>query len=385
MWIPVLCLFVTAAACAAQAPTEPQTRPAPQPRPPRQMEPAPAPPDLTTYEGSMQAATRAYSMGQYAEAEMRLRSAVKFADAPDRQPKDERLPAALKQLAAVLFSTGKYDEADLLLTRLVDLSGWEYGQISAELAEAYNALGTLRRGRGVSKDAIPLFERSYPIHLQLFGEGPEMAQDFMQLGGAHADMQEFPKAEGYFYQALRILAKVHGPLDGRLLPVLDQLAGVLRLQRRYEAAVPQYWRALAIRERVFGPLSPELIPTIDGLSYVLFGLRRFTEAEPLYQRLLRLWQGAAGLDSPFVALTLEKMSEFYLAYGDPDEAACLSRKAQEIRRNAFIDGLIGNARFESFAGQTGAARQGYSESLPLLAPDDERRKKVEAELQRTKD
>jgi tetratricopeptide (TPR) repeat protein len=82
-----------------------------------------------------------------------------------------------------------------------------------------------------------------------------------------------------------------------------------------------------------------MIPTLDSLAYVLFGQKKYSEAEPYYARLLDIWKTTAGLDHPMVALTLEKMTEFYAAQQRYAEAEPLVSEALAIRTVAHLRNL----------------------------------------------
>jgi len=91
-------------------------------------------------------------------------------------------------------------------------------------------------------------------------------------------------------------------------------AGVLRDRSEYSEAEPLYVRLLRLREAAFGADSAELISTLDSLSYVYFGLKALRRrATRIRAACSRYGRPSAGPGHPMIALTLDKMAEFFAA------------------------------------------------------------------------
>jgi tetratricopeptide (TPR) repeat protein len=78
---------------------------------------------------------------------------------------------------------------------------------------------------------------------------------------------------------------------------------------------------------------------VDSLAYAEFGLHKYPEAEAAYKRLLSLWEKNAGAEHPMVALTLDKIAEFYAFQHRYEEAGKAATAALELRAKAYIASL----------------------------------------------
>jgi tetratricopeptide (TPR) repeat protein len=79
---------------------------------------------------------------------------------------------------------------------------------------------------------------------------------------------------------------------------------------------------------------------------VQFGLKRYADAQPVYERLLALWEASAGPDHPMVALTLDKMAEFFSAQERYPEAEPLVARAAAMRTKILIESLDRSGRIK---------------------------------------
>src|ERR1035438_7083723 len=129
------------------------------------------------------------------------------------------------------------------------------------------------------------------------------------------------------------------PGDPQCLPAIEALAGIYRDRAQYADAEPLLERAVRTREAASGPDTAELIPAVDSLAYVEFGLEKFPEAEALYKRLRGLWEKNVGDEHPMVALTLDKMAEFYAFQHRYEEAEEAATAALKLRAKAYIASL----------------------------------------------
>ncbi|CAN0320728.1 unnamed protein product, partial [Ectocarpus sp. 6 AP-2014] len=77
--------------------------------------------------------------------------------------------------------------------------------------------------------------------------------------------------------------KVLGPEHPDVATTLNDRAGLLESQGKYEEAEPLYRRSLAIDETVYGPYHPSVARDLNNWAGWLQNQGKYTEAEPLYE------------------------------------------------------------------------------------------------------
>ena len=105
-----------------------------------------------------------------------------------------------------------------------------------------------------------------------------------------------------------------------------------------------------------------------------FGLKKFAEAEVLYKRLAALWEKNAGADHPMLALTFDKMAEFYAFQQRYEEAEKFARDALALRTKMHVASLNQTGRILLMEAKLEEAENLYRTALQIgdlaEAPDD---------------
>jgi len=98
------------------------------------------------------------------------------------------------------------------------------------------------------------------------------------------------------------------------------------------------------------------------------------EAETLYKRMLDLWRKSAGPDHPMVALTLDKMAEFYAFQQRYAEAEQCASAALEMRMKTHIASLNQTGRILIMQSKIADAEDLYHRTIQIgdlaHAPDE---------------
>lgn len=104
----------------------------------------------------------------------------------------------------------------------------------------------------------------------------------IQAAGTALFRGDYPEAERQTEAALKE-AEEFGEHDWRLAMTLNKLAGLYRVQGRYDEAAALYRRSLAIDEKTLGPKHPNVTAGVNDLAELYRTQGRDDEAE----RLLR--------------------------------------------------------------------------------------------------
>lgn len=115
------------------------------------------------------------------------------------------------------------------------------------------------------------------------------------------------------------------------LNALEERAGRLRSEKKYEAAIDIYRQILTLREGSLGLYHRDVALTLNNLAVLLFQSGRFAAAEPLYRRALAIQEKVLGDEHLDVASTLSNLAHLLSAEGRYAEAELLYRRSLAIR------------------------------------------------------
>ena len=117
--------------------------------------------ERATWKANMQAASRVYEQGRYAEAEQQWVAALKAADGFG--PKDPRLLASLNRLAQLYHAQGKYTQAERLYQRALAIAETVLGPDHPDLASNLRNLAAVYEAQGKLAEAAPLRKRALTL------------------------------------------------------------------------------------------------------------------------------------------------------------------------------------------------------------------------------
>ncbi len=152
---------------------------------------------------------------------------------------------------------------------------------------------------GRYSEAEPLYRRALAIDEKVLGrEHPHVATSLNNLAFLLNKQGKYREAEPLYRQALAMDEKVYGREHPEVATDLNNLAELLREQGKYTAAEPLYRRALAIREKKLGREHPEVAQSLNNLALLLDMQCKYTEAEPLLREAVAIDEKALGKEHP---------------------------------------------------------------------------------------
>ncbi|SPF43106.1 putative Tetratricopeptide domain protein [Candidatus Sulfopaludibacter sp. SbA4] len=323
------------------------------------------------WRASFEAGKQAYAKRQYAEAAAGLNAAAEAV----MQSADTDAPVMeiLRYLSAVHREKGDLAQAEQVLQNAAEW--FEAGDPEdLRLAATLEEISVVQRAQGRSEDALATIGNAIAIR----GSHPEapridMARDLTAAAMLRSKGGDPEKAIEGLARAVREW-DLASPGDPQSLPAIEALASAHRDRAEYEEAEPLLLRALRLREASNGPEAAEAISAVDSLAYVEFGLKKFAEAEVLYKRLAALWEKNAGADHPMLALTFDKMAEFYAFQQRYEEAEKFARDALALRTKMHVGSLNQTGRVLLMEAKLEEAEKLYHTALEIgdlaSAPDD---------------
>lgn len=317
------------------------------------------------------AGKQAYAKRDYPEAAVRLASAAELLGGTPGNAAS--LLETLRFLAAVHRETGDTERAAQVLENAA-VQFREIDSQSLELAAILEELSAVQRAQGHAAEALATIDQAIEIHAA-HPETPriQMARDLTAAALMRSQGGDADQAIEALERAVREW-EMAAPGDPQSLAAIEALATIHRDRAGYQEAEPLLLRALRLREAASGPESAEVISAVDSLAYVEFGLKKFPEAEALYQRLAALWEKNAGPDHPMLALTFDKMAEFYAFQQRYEEAGKYAKASLSMRTKMHLGSLHQTGRVLLMEAKMEESEALYKKALQIGdladAPDD---------------
>lgn len=228
----VLLLFAQVATCQTSSASPPQSRPNEQP------------PELAEASRLAQSVVSLYDAGKYDEALPIARRVVQIRERV--LPKDDdKIVAAVINLAEVQFLRGQYSEAQGLFERALHSHERTAGVNSAKLGDVLDRLALVYYRLGRAADTERVYRRSLAIREQAFGaEHPDVSRSIRNLAEFYQFQGDYKKGEP-LYQRLIEIRKKQGSSESTA-DALERYACLLRKTKRSQEAEDMEARALEI-------------------------------------------------------------------------------------------------------------------------------------------
>ena len=314
-----------------------------------------------------------YEAGAYPDAERFFRSALDL----DQKGRDQAVVAAdFTDLALLLWTTGKSDEAEQLLSRALAIREALLGPDHPDTAATLTIFALLCKTRGRYPEAEQFARRGLAIREKALGpESVETANSLNTLALIPEVLGRYSEAEALYRRALAIYEKALGPEAPNTAEVLNNLALLLKTTGRFVEAESLYRRALAIREKVLGKEHPDTATSLNNLGLLYRATGRFSEAEPLYLLALAIREKILGPWHAYTATSLNNLAFLYLTTGRYGEAETLFRRALAVRVKALGPEHVDTANSFNNLALIYRAQGRYAEAEPLYQKAVEIREK----------
>lgn len=274
-----------------------------------------------SWDAHMLAGNTAFREGRYADAEREYRAALQLRTVPSPE-----LAASLNNLASSFHELGRFNEAERLYLRSVEMWGDGTGA-----AQPLNNLGTLYRQQRRFTDAVKAYERSLGIRLAEHGPAhPSVARVLHNLGRVHQMQNRLDVAEQMYRRALHLFEQAHESA-AEVAGVLGNVAAVEAQTGRRAAARQTFAEAIRLAEsdRTGHPV---LVDIFLKAALAEQEAKNHPEAERHFERARALAEHLLGPRHPITATidthraaTLRKLKRKEEATRLESEAAALLR------------------------------------------------------------
>jgi CHAT domain-containing protein/Tfp pilus assembly protein PilF len=295
----------------------------------------PQSPELEEAKQLAQQADQHYKQGQYNEAILLVERVLQIIEKTLGQ-NHPYVAASLNNLGELYRIQGLYKDAETIFQRALTLCEQVLGLEHPNTATTLNNLAALYLNQGYFNKAEPLLQRVLAIDEQVLGlEHPDFAISLNNLAELYRIQGRYSEAELLYQRSLAILEKAFGTEHPNVAQSLNNLAALYDSQGRYNQAEPLYQRSLAIREKVLGEKHPDTAQSLNNLASLYVYQQRYREAEPLLQRSLAIYENAFGTEHPNVAQSLQNQGFLYFFQGRFREAAPLFQRSLILREKVL--------------------------------------------------
>lgn len=235
----------------------------------------------------------------------------------DKVAEVEKLGTQIEELVA----KGDYQNAIILLEKVIDIVKGVLGENNVYTATLYNNLGELYYFVGDYPKAQSLYQQALTsLNATEEEDSLNTAIFINNLGKIYHSQGNYPQAESSYQQALTIAKKVSGEKNLTVANLLNNLGDLQRLQGNYPQAKSFYEKALTIGEEVAGKNNPDSAIFLNNLALLYYIQGDYKKAEPLYHQALNIKKEVFGENHPDIATLLNNLAELYRMQGNYEKA-----------------------------------------------------------------
>ncbi len=255
------------------------------------------------------------------------------------EPESLPIADALNTLGIVRQAEDRFDEAEALLIRSLEIRERLAGKESMAVASNLHNLGLveLNRGRDLTK-SIAYFERSLAIKRKLKGDhNPDFEITQADLGKALRAAGQRDRAVGILRADLVLARDLYGDSSELVAGIHNELGYTFHDMGRFAEAASEYRMAMTIRQKLGADKGASFAIPLNNLASAYEDMGDFAAAEPMFRRSLELRKSGQDADSPLVANGEYNLARLLLKRGQINEAGERIPLAMAIYRKRFGD------------------------------------------------
>jgi len=234
----------------------------------------------------------------------------------------------LVTLAAVRARGGEAEEAVALLRRAGRVAELENARPVVKAGAAVN-LAALWMSVGRYQDAEPLLERALELSEQAVGTAhPGLLRFVQMLADCYRLRGRFPEAGALYERGLGLAGRAYGVRSAAAMPSFSGLAMVEEQAGHGQRAESLHREAVAIAEEVAEARDPGRIEALVGLAAFYERQGESGRAEHLYVKAVAAAEHVGASDPRRVA-ALRGLASLYAGQGRPAEASRIERALEE--------------------------------------------------------
>jgi serine/threonine-protein kinase len=307
---------------------------------------------------------------QLSEAERLVRDGLSMTKR-HAAPLDPAVAKATTSLGRVLEERGAYDQAIPVLDEAVRVAAAQ-GPVSADLAASLNELASVHFYAGRYQNADTLFRRVLEMHRTLLGERhPSIADDLINLGAVQQDLGYFAETEKLNRQALEINRAYFGDDHPQTAHNLTTLGRVLVSENRMDEGTDLLRQALAIEERAYGTVNRYVASTLNDLGKAALQQNKLDDAEARFSRMVEIYRAIYKDRHYLIGIALSNLASVFVEKHEYPHAEKLYGDAIQMFRDTLPGNHVSTAIAEIKLGKVLVREHRYREAeTSLLAGYD---------------
>ena len=273
---------------------------------------------------------------------------------------------SMNDLADLLRSQGKYDEAEPIYRQTILLLEKALGKVHPATLTSMNSLAALLASQGKYDEAEPIYRQTLQLQEKALGkEHPHMLSSMINLTDLLQHQGKYTKAEPIIRQTLLLQEKAIGKEHPSTLTSMINLADLLRSQSKYDEAEPIYRQTLLLQEKALGKEHPSTLASMINHAVMLASQGKYDEAEPIYRQTLQLQEKTLGKEHPSTLASMINLAVMLVSQGKYDEAEPIYRQTLQLQEK-----VLGKKHPDTLTSMNNLAalltRQGkYDEAEPI--------------------
>jgi tetratricopeptide (TPR) repeat protein/CHAT domain-containing protein len=283
----------------------------------------------------------------------------------------------LMNLALFYQNQGKFKDAEPFYIKSIKIDKKIIGEKHPDYAIALNNLALLYREQGKYDEAEPLFINALEIRKEILGEKHhDYSTSLNNLARLYIDLGKYKEAEPLFLKTLEIRKEISGEKDEEYLITLNDLAVLYSEEAEYELSEQLYKKTIEICKEIYGLKHSNYASALNSLG-ILYELQgKYSKAEPLILESLAIRKGNSGEKGIDYSNSLASLGGLYLQQGKYDVAKPLYLKSLEINKEILGDKHPDYATSLNNLALLLKSQGKYDEALPLAVNSLEIRKEI---------
>jgi len=257
-----------------------------------------------------------------------------------------------RALADALFYTGKYVEAESLLTAALQIAGnskrIDYNQ--RKHCAVLNLLGKVKRRQKKNEEAMLIYEDALRLAEAIDDMGPRLTS-MNNLATSYSRAGRLAEAEQMYNQLLPLSKEYHGDYHPQIAIVVNNLGALYRRTGRMVEAKKMYEESLWRRERIYGDNHPGLCLALSNLAGLYMINGDLETSIKLLRRSVRISKGSHGRAHPYVQDNLRRIIKNLTDLKRFNEAEEALQELTDITLAEFDETHLYRVKFESAAGR----------------------------------
>ena len=309
-------------------------------------------------------------LSDYASAEQDLKQSLEFYKGDESLSIHSQI-SIMDDLSKNYRNWGKYDAADVSITRAIELQSRYFGELSLAYVDLKTTKAYLLMERNLYKEAEEIFKANVSQVAKLVGpDNIRYAYEIRDFADCYRQQGDYHKAQPLYQQFAELALRLAGKVSIEYLHASFRLAECYYNLDNAKMAEVNHRLSVAIARELYGANHAKYAARL--LNYGIFCQRegRLTEAEKFFLEAIVIIANVFGEDHVTYSDYLESLSEVYFSMGRYEEVDRLMEKiiaiAEHNRVNSPDDYVATQQYIGKFYAQMGRyteAEAAYSNAL----------------------